>query len=129
MAVHITRAGVALTVGIIVLTGLIVGGLFWAKHNGEVARRDEAIAVAEQNLEKDSNKEVVLNEGTATDDTDKQSAQQSTSESTGSSSETSTAAELPQTGPANTSSIFIIGLLAFAFASYYRSRRMANDAL
>ena len=37
MAVRITRAGVALTVGIIVVTGLIIGGLFWIRGAGQQA--------------------------------------------------------------------------------------------
>lgn len=61
MAIRITRAGVALTVGIIVLTGLIVGGLFWVKQSGEQARRDDAVKIAEEKLEQESGDDVALN--------------------------------------------------------------------
>ena len=60
MAVRITQAGVALTVGIIIVTGLIIGGFFWVKTAGEQARRDDAIKIAEQNLEKQLLLETVL---------------------------------------------------------------------
>lgn len=63
MAVRITRAGVALTVGIIILTGLLIGGLLWVRHSGEQARRAEAVKIAEQQLQEQSNQDVSLNDG------------------------------------------------------------------
>lgn len=135
MAVHITRAGVALTVGIIVLTGLIIGGLFWARGVGEQARREEAVAIAEQNLQADSNKEIVLNDG-ATDETNDaptgtDSGEQETTAPTNDSAGTEqpVADELPQTGPVDTlASIVVIALLTFSVASYVAStRRLTNS--
>lgn len=122
MAVHVTRAGVVLTVGIIVLTGLIVGGLFWAKHSGEGARRNEAIALAEQNLKEDSRKEVVLNDG-ATQKNDNQQGTERPS-SAQSSENDSTVGELPQTGLADGfGTVIAIGVITFTSVSYLRSRR------
>lgn len=128
MAVRMTRAGVALTVGIIVLTGLIIGGLFWAKNTGEQARREEAIAIAEQNLEEESDEEIVLNEGNASEEQNGQSSGEVAQEATPdvapeTTPETSTVSELPQTGPSNGAAIVSIGLLTFLGVSYYQSRR------
>lgn len=63
MAVRITGAGVALTVGIIVVTGLIIGGLFYARQSGEQARRNEATQIAKENQEQKEGEDVALNEG------------------------------------------------------------------
>lgn len=142
MAVHITRAGVALTVGIIVLTGLVVGGLLWVRHAGEQARRDDALHVAEQNLEAQSNQEVALNEGNeATKDADKDAnkdtasnrdatrpnnANRNGSESSAAREDEaeSAADELPQTGPAdNLLAIVGAGAITWAGTAYLRSRR------
>ena len=54
MAVRITRAGVGLTVGIIVLALVVLGGLYLAKERGEQARRADAIEVAQRNLDAQS---------------------------------------------------------------------------
>lgn len=148
MAVRITRAGVALTVGIIVVTGLIIGGFFWAKQSGEQARRDAATKIAEQNLE-DQSKNVALNNGdkgnssqssqnssqnsdntnnssqSSSNSSDTQSGttnQQGTGTSNGSSNQSS-ATELPKTGISDVTPIIGAGLLAFVGAAYYRSRR------
>jgi len=135
MAVHVTRAGVALTVGIIVVTGLIIGGLFWAKERGEQARRDDAIQVAEQNLEEQSNEDVALNEGETNNEEENQGTEapaQSGNESTQSGTSNSgspampaggTTTELPQTGPGDAVSFIGAGLVTFAAIAYYRSRR------
>lgn len=137
MAVHITRAGVALTVGIIVLTGLIIGGLFWARGLGEQARREEAIAIAEQNLQADSNKEIVLDEG-ASDSTGEAQSGQGSGEAAGEQGATAApsddsvatqqpaADELPQTGPADGLFLIVLGLLAYAGTAYYQSRRTTS---
>lgn len=142
MAIRITRAGVALTVGIIVVTGLIIGGLFLVKNQGEQARRDEAIKVAERNLEGQSNEGVALNEGEGTNEQTQgeESTQGGTevapstetetatgSEQTSGSSEVAgqaTVNELPTTGPADVAAFMALGLLTFAAVSYYRSRQV-----
>ena len=54
MAVRITRSGVGLTVGIIVLALVVLGGLYLAKERGEQARRADAIEIAQQNLDAQS---------------------------------------------------------------------------
>ena len=149
MAVRITRAGVALTVGIIVLTGLIIGGLFWVRQSGEQARRDEATKIAEQNLEEQSGNDVALNDDSKkNDDNDKskdesssssndtssttknESESSSTSESSNASSSSQSASELPQTGPAETGvAVIALGATTFAAVAYYRSRRSLFDSL
>lgn len=138
MAIRITRAGVALTVGIIVVTGLIIGGLFLVKNQGEQARRDEAIKIAEQNLEEQSENGVALNEGEANTETTQgeESTQGAAEGGTATNSEpgqtsgssevagSSTVNELPATGPADAAAFAVLGLLTFAGVSYYRSRKL-----
>ena len=139
MAVRITRAGVALTVGIIILTGLLIGGLFWVRQSGEQARRDEAVKIAEQNLEDQSGNDVALNEGDASKDETSNDDKSNTtdSEKSDNTSDTSTqdmpstgtstpedADELPQTGTADVVPLIALGLVTFAGVSYYRSRRI-----
>lgn len=138
MAVRITGAGVALTVGIIVVTGLIIGGLFWARQSGDQARRDEAVKIAEEQLKEESS-DVALNEGDETQDESQAngSEQGATSESEGTIpstgadvEESAPVTELPQTGPAETiSSLIAIGGLSFATAAYLASRQKLRDSL
>ena len=125
-----TRAGVALTVGIIVLTGLIIGGLFWVKNTGEQARREDAIAIAEQNLEEDSNEEIVLNDGATAEEEGDQTTQNETQDTAPQAgTESSTVSELPQTGPSDTFAIILIGIVTFLGVSYYQSRRAQSRVL
>lgn len=132
MAIRITRAGVALTVGIIVVTGLIIGGLFLVKNQGEQARRDEAIKIAEQKLEDQSGNGVALNDG---EDNAETNQSEETSQGAGgevTSGEANsgdvagqaTANELPATGPVDTAAtILIASILTFSVVSYFQSRR------
>lgn len=151
MAIRVTRAGMGLAVGIIILAGVLFGGLWLVKERGEQARRDEAVKVAEQNLEKQSNNQVAAQNdtkdeqnkdeqstGTSDQSTTQGATEQtdttSTEEATGSSvaNETSTtgsasvATELPQTGPVESSLLTAIAIAAVTFAgvSYWRSRRL-----
>jgi LPXTG-motif cell wall-anchored protein len=133
MAVRITGAGVALTVGIILVTALIIGGLFWAKHAGEQARSAETAKIAKEQLEGQSNDGVALNQG---DKSNNQSSNSSNGGSNGSGNAGSTgnsstttnsqpqsSNELPQTGPSDfIPSLLIVGLLTFGVASYVTSR-------
>lgn len=139
MAIHVTRAGVALTVGIILVTGLIIGGLFWAKNQGEQARRDEAITIAEENLEEQSGEEVALNEAEKKQNEENQGASSgnTTGNTTTDTESTNNPAtvpstgveELPQTGPADALSFIGLGLVVFSAVVYYRSRRSLLEAV
>lgn len=124
MAIYVTRTGVALTVGIIVLTGLLIGGLFFVKNTSEQARRDEAIAVAEQQLEKESSG--VASNGDTSSQT---SGTDGAGGRTGQGGSSESADMLPETGPAETTvSILGAGVIVFAGASYYRSRQTLLEA-
>lgn len=117
MAVRMTRAGVGLTVGIIVLALVVLGGLYLVKERGEQARREDAIEIAQGNLESESQNGSVeapsidgVGEGVTPESND---------------SENSGAApnELPATGMSEIAPVLGIGLLAFSVASYLASRR------
>lgn len=135
MAIRITQAGVALTVGIIILTGLIVGGFFLVKNSGEQARRDEATKIAQQNLEEQSRDEVALEseDSQAPPKEESPTGEEATSTPPADTSATETEAEaaqqpaaeqLPQTGPAEQlSNVMALTLLTFSVASYVNSRR------
>lgn len=147
MAIRITRAGVGLTVGIIVLTAVVLGGLYLIQQRGEQARRDEAIKIAEQNLESQSNGEVALNEGessanengaesgagsgeAATTDeaastNSESSANSGANEATQSGSTLTTSTELPQTGPTESlMAAVLLGVGTFTALSFVRSRKL-----
>ncbi len=136
MAVRITRAGVGLTIGIIVLAAVVLGGLYFVKQRGEVARRDDAIAIAEQKLESESTGVLTPATDTSKDastdtskDPDKSqptttSKPADTSGTKNTNVATTPATQLPQTGPADTASLLAVGLLSFAGISYLNSRRV-----
>jgi FtsZ-interacting cell division protein ZipA len=159
MAVRITQSGVALTVGIIILTALIIGGLFWVKQTGEQARRDEAVKIAEEKLESQSSDDVALNEG---EEAEKNETERSNGETASPSEENAetipgseatpnesssdtqpsdelaqtgtdvpeeTVAELPETGLADTGAVLVLGATTFAAVTYYRSRRSILESL
>lgn len=125
-----TRAGILLIIGIIVATGLIVAGLLWVKQSGEQARRDEAVKIAEQNLEEDSKSDdVALNDGDESNQQE-QAPTESNQESTPNGAEQNTSTsnnpsvtELPQTGAGDIVPFVAAGLLAFSVSSYVISRR------
>ena len=128
MAIHVTRAGVALTVGIILVIGLIIGGLFWAKNQGEQARRDDAINIAEENLEEQSGEDVALNDGDeATNEENNGAPTESTTNNGAANSPASVptagTTELPQTGPSDAIAVLGLLLLAFSATSYVISVR------
>ena len=126
MAMHITRTGVTLTVGIIVLTALLIGGLFWVKNAGEQARHDQAITAAEETLKNETDNSPIAKEDEKGSESNDNSADNGNVVSSGSSSSTS-ASNLPETG---TSEVFItallLGLVAYAMAIYFQSRRASS---
>ncbi len=126
---YVTRAGVGLVVGIIVL-GLIVFGILWlVRDRGEQARHQEAINIANQQLKSQSDQGVALNKGdnSSSNSQNSNSTNQSGSTSTQSNGSTSGSAsnssELPKTGPEATP-IIAVGLLTFAVVSFMRSRKL-----
>lgn len=139
MAIRITRSGLGLTVGIIVLALVVLGGLYLVKERGEQARREESLKVAQQNLEAQSQDGTTApstdgnteNSGTpAEESTDGQEAvgdngEVSVQENSSSEAANGEAApvELPQTGPNDAAALVAIGALTFAGASYIASRR------
>ena len=139
MAIHVTKNGVALTVGIIILTGLLIGGLFWVRSAGEQARRSDAVTAAEQNLTDETNKNVAIDsDGSNGDSSAKSDSSSSSSGSSSSNSSTSNSSsnsntattetsELPQTGPADAVFVAImLGVSTYVAASYVQSRQRAR---
>lgn len=148
MAVRITRSGVGLTIGIIILGLVVLGGLIIVKQRGEQARRDEAVKIAQQNLESQSTG--VLSPGTDSSNStssgssnDTNTATSGTSGGTANSDSASTGStnagssnvatnsttQLPQTGPSDFVPVLAIGALTFAAVSYVRSRRTLLQVL
>lgn len=135
MAVQVTRAGVALTVGIIVLTGLIAGALYWVKETGEQARREDAIAIAERNLEEQSRNEEAANDGAPSESTDEEAPNDTSTTIPGESSDDAPAgngqpnvpqtgvSELPATGSEGVASLVAVAALSISVALYVQSRR------
>lgn len=141
MAMRVTRAGVGLIIGIIVLAGLVWGGLYLVKQRGEVARRNETLKIAEQKLNDESNKDVAIDQGnknsndTAKNDEEKSNNSTSSNNqggSNGSSSNSSnlpatgpsqSVTELPQTGVTDILAIVPIAAITFAVGSYIASRK------
>lgn len=116
---RITRAGVVFVLGILVLAGLVLGGIWVVRERAEQARRDEAIKIASENLEEES-EEVVTpanQEVSAPDEEDK-----------GASAGESPAPteELPATG-GELSGLLAVTVLSLAAALYVTSRRAARE--
>lgn len=86
MAVRITGAGVALTVGIIAVTGLIIGGFYLAKNAGEQARREDDIQLAEESL---NSGDVAVNDNESSENSGSESGDSSTNSDTSTDDSTS----------------------------------------
>jgi len=123
---RLTRTGILFIIGIIVLAGLVTGGIFLVKNRGEAVRREEAVKVAEQNLEDQSEvavQPVPVQESTEQTEANPSAATETTPVSA------STSESLPQTGPAELQAlgnVVIIALLAFSVSFYVASRRVSH---
>lgn len=133
MAVRITRAGVGLTVGIIILALVVLGGLYLVRERGEQARRDDAVEIAQENAESETSETGTLtptvNEGNE-EAGEEATPEESTSNDTQSNTRQQGAAtpeELPATGPSDIASLLILGLLSFMAVSYVSSRRALTN--
>ena len=125
MTVRVTRAGVGLIIGIIVVGALVFGGLYLAKERGEQARRDDAIKIAQKNLEAQSEKGPgALTPGTpGATETETGTKTDTTGQgSTGAPLTEGGVGELPQTGPSEVLSALTAGMLTFSSVAYIRSR-------
>jgi hypothetical protein len=112
---RITRAGVVFVVGILVLAGLVFGGIWFVNERGEQARRDEAIKIAEQQLEEQSEVATETNNGTAP--AEEEGANGPILSTSGEEN-----VELPETGP-EIVHILAITALTLSAAYYVGSRR------
>ena len=127
---QVTRAGVGLVVGIIILGLLVLGGMWLVRERGEQARREEAINIADQQLQAQSDEDIAIKPDDTSSDAPAKpepSATTGQTETQNNSPVTSNppaaATELPQTGP-GAISIVGIGLLSFAVASFVHSRKL-----
>jgi len=127
---QVTRAGVGLVVGIIILGALVLGGMWLVRERGEQARREEAITIADQQLQAESDQDIAIApEDTSNDAPAKPEGSTTTGQTENSNDSPVTATppaaatELPQTGP-GAISIVGIGLLSFAVASFVHSRKL-----
>lgn len=115
-----TTTGVALTVGIILVTGLIIGGFFLVREQGEQARREEAVRIAKENLEAQSDEDIALTDG---EESTESGSGESTSAETAGDTTVERSSELPRTGPADGMIFLVAGVLTYVAASYLQSRR------
>jgi hypothetical protein len=129
MAVRITRAGVGLTVGIIILALVVLGGLYLVKQRGEQARRDDAIEIAQENLEAETEGGALTpteEEGASSDEQQQSTETNNDQQATQNDGVATTSPEqLPATGPGDLGALFVVALLGFVAASYITSRRVA----
>ena len=143
MAVRVTRAGVGLTIGIIILGLIVLGGLYLAKQRGEQARRDDAIEVAQETLEAQSEVEGItpsIDGDAETQPSEEQQSSEETATENGTANEEATQTddatdddqvavnELPATGAGETSALLAVAALSFAGVSYAASRRALAKA-
>lgn len=135
----VTRAGVGLVVGIIILGLLVLGGLWLVRERGDQARRDEAITIADQRLKAESRQDAAQNSDNTNSDNNEEESNPKPSEVASEPQNTPTipqggtsttnpesADELPQTGPEATS-IAALGILSFAVLSFVHSRKLLSN--
>lgn len=116
---RITRAGIVFVLGILVLAGLVFGGIWVVRERAEQARRDEAIQIASENLQEDS-EEVVApadEEAPVPDEEDEGASPSETPAPT---------EELPATG-GELSGLLAVTVLSLAGALYVTSRRAVRE--
>ncbi|MEO6110191.1 MAG: LPXTG cell wall anchor domain-containing protein [Candidatus Saccharimonadales bacterium] len=129
---RITRTGVVFVIGVVVLAGLVFGGIWMVRDRGEQARRQEAVKIAEQNLENQSNAPAARDDSTtsstdvAKTDTTKTATTTTKVPTATTTTATSTSTQLPETG-ADSFTIVIVALLALAGSYYVTSRRAVRE--
>lgn len=131
---RVTRAGVGLAVGIIIVGLLVWGGLWFVRERGDQARRQEAINIANEQLKSQSEQGVALNDGKEQNSNSQSQSSNNQSNNSGNQSsstmpQTGTApGELPKTGSESTS-LVVVGFLTFAVVSFLHSRKLVSGKL
>jgi hypothetical protein len=126
---RITRTGIIFVLGIIILAGLVFGGIWLVRERGEQVRRQEAVKIAEQNLETQSQAptetkpEAKPETNTETTSTPTQTDTETKPASTVAATNSGT---LPETGPGDIAQVIVVAILALAGAYYVTSRRAAR---
>jgi FtsZ-interacting cell division protein ZipA len=121
---RITRTGIVFILGTIVLIGLVVGGIWLVRERGEQARRQEAVKIAEQNLEDQSQAQTETKPET-NDETD--SAPAATEDEANPVTTTASRSDtLPETGPGDIAQVIAVGVVTLAAGYYLTSRRAAR---
>jgi len=118
----ITIKSIVSVVAIIVLATLIIWGLYVVRERGEVARREEAVKLAQERLDEIARQEVKDPDS----NTNNQNSEPETAVNEGGSSQQVNeggSSELPQTGPSDAISIVSLALVIFAVTSYAYSAR------
>lgn len=124
---RLTRAGVVFVVGIIVLALVVFGVIMFVRERGEQARRDEAIAVAEQNLEAQSEVSTAQTADDENTDSETTPAQASPATPAPATPTAPQAAQLPETGIESVAPIIILAIVTLAISYYVTSRRTVRD--
>lgn len=120
---RLNRGVIVFVGGLIVLIALVAGGIYFVHQRGEQARREEAVKIAEANLEKESE--------VATKPTDQGAAKPEKNNDTKKNDDKAPAKpakELPETG-IDVSNVFTVTILALSIAFYVTSRRAARATL
>jgi FtsZ-interacting cell division protein ZipA len=126
---NLTRTGIALLIGIIILAVLVIGGLLFLRDRGEQARREQAISAADQQLKQDSDRDIAIDSGNGNNQAEIEAApsgEPAPADANPAPSSTPEASTLPETGP-ELAPIIAVALLSFAAASYLQSRRRLFD--
>lgn len=113
---RITRAGIIFVVGLVILAGVVFAGVSWVAQRGEQARREEAIQVAEQNLEQQS-EPIAQEQPQNAPDSDTSTGPIAVNDEGEEQPD-----ELPETG-AELNGLLAITLIALAASYYVQSRR------
>ena len=108
----------------------MLGGLYLVRERGEQARREEAINIADQQLQAESDEDVAISTDGDINETPAQEQAPATTGQTDNGADSpisaappASASELPQTGP-DAISFVGLGLLSFAVVSFIHSRKL-----
>lgn len=121
----VTRAGVGLVIGIIILAALVFAGLWYVRERGEQAQRQEAINIAEEQLKAESDKDVAIDSDKNKDE-NKESEEAIPQGGTGG-AQPADSNELPQTGPADQfGAVLMVGAVTYLLARYLAARKVTS---